>query len=271
MRLADEARKTADHVLSMCVRALDYCPPLDLTFGEYLRAIITADLDLYPEDARDYRIAFVESFRQRGIYPRDIRTLSVDSLRWRQAHADELQPSPSLGLRIEGLKEYAHRMLYAQSREELFFEERETRKQVHAVLVDQFKKGRTGVRDAAFLGLSAHLPFEVHAVHFAVRTGPDGHPHYQLIAQLMQGIKLPVSKGASPSASMRFEGGSTVLIDVRRSRIDYCIRKAIGSKSRAARQTAFLRRRVSSLRAAYFGATAGAGGAEPFAHLHRGL
>ena len=34
-RLAGEASKTATHVLTMCVRALDFCPPVDITFGEY--------------------------------------------------------------------------------------------------------------------------------------------------------------------------------------------------------------------------------------------
>ena len=31
-RLATEASKSARHVLNMCVRALDYVPPVDLTF-----------------------------------------------------------------------------------------------------------------------------------------------------------------------------------------------------------------------------------------------
>src|SRR6185437_7273650 len=48
-RLADEAAKVASQVLNMCIRALDYCPPVDLTFGDYLRAIITADHDLVPD------------------------------------------------------------------------------------------------------------------------------------------------------------------------------------------------------------------------------
>ncbi|HYK22867.1 MAG TPA: S8 family serine peptidase, partial [Pyrinomonadaceae bacterium] len=42
-RLAAEASKSAGHVLNMCIRALDYLPPVDVTFGEYLRGIITAD------------------------------------------------------------------------------------------------------------------------------------------------------------------------------------------------------------------------------------
>ena len=34
--------------LNICIRALDYCPPVDLMFGEYIRALITADHDLVP-------------------------------------------------------------------------------------------------------------------------------------------------------------------------------------------------------------------------------
>lgn len=91
-RLADEAAKSAEHVLRMCIRALDYCPPVDLTFGDYLRAIITADVDLVADDNRAYRLAFIDAFRKRGIYPEGIRTLSIDSLRF---------PALNIGYRTE--------------------------------------------------------------------------------------------------------------------------------------------------------------------------
>jgi hypothetical protein len=81
-RLAQEASKTARHLLLMCIRAIDYCPPVDITYGDYMRALITADHDLVPEDDRNYRVAIIEAFRAWGIYPQDVRTLSVDSLRW---------------------------------------------------------------------------------------------------------------------------------------------------------------------------------------------
>lgn len=90
-RLADEAAKSARHVLDMCIRALDYCPPVDITFGDYLRAIITADTDLYSEDELGYRIAFIEAFRRRGIYPRDIKTLSEQSLCWANVREEDQQ------------------------------------------------------------------------------------------------------------------------------------------------------------------------------------
>lgn len=81
-RMCEEARKSAEHVLNICIRALDYTPPVDITFGEYLRALITADRDLVPEDPHAYRTAFIQAFRAWGIYPRDVRVLSEESLAW---------------------------------------------------------------------------------------------------------------------------------------------------------------------------------------------
>src|SRR5215471_11710897 len=81
-RLAQEASKVAGQVLRICIRALDYCPPVDITYGEYLRALITADSELVPDDARDYRTAFVSAFRDRGIYPAEVWHMSPASLVW---------------------------------------------------------------------------------------------------------------------------------------------------------------------------------------------
>ena len=80
-RLAEEASRSAQTVLQMCIRALDYCPPVNITFGEYLRAIVTADVNFNPDD--DFaRVAMIESFREWGIYPRDIRSMSIEALTW---------------------------------------------------------------------------------------------------------------------------------------------------------------------------------------------
>jgi hypothetical protein len=100
-RLAQEASATARQLLLMCIRAIDYCPPVDVTYGDYLRALITADFDLVPADERNYRVAILEAFRAWGIYPEDVRTLSVESLRLKppgpdaavQAFAKLLRPA----------------------------------------------------------------------------------------------------------------------------------------------------------------------------------
>ncbi len=81
-RLAKEAADCADRVLQMCIRAIDYCPPVDITFGDFLRGVVTADLDFSPEDEGGYRIVFIQSFREWGIHPRGVRSMGPDSLTW---------------------------------------------------------------------------------------------------------------------------------------------------------------------------------------------
>ena len=81
-RLAQEAARCADRVLQMCIRAIDYCPPVDITFGDFLRGVITADIDFSPEEKESFRVVFIESFREWGIYPRGISSMGVDALAW---------------------------------------------------------------------------------------------------------------------------------------------------------------------------------------------
>ena len=80
--LAIKASRTAELFFSVCARALDYCPPIDITFGDFLRALITADLDLYPSDSYNVRDAVMQAFRARGILPSDAAFFSEDALRW---------------------------------------------------------------------------------------------------------------------------------------------------------------------------------------------
>jgi hypothetical protein len=82
-RLSQEACEIAIKLLSVCIRAIDYCPPLDLTFGDYLRALITADMENNPDEEESLRFALLESFRSWGIVPKGINTFSVDSMVWK--------------------------------------------------------------------------------------------------------------------------------------------------------------------------------------------
>jgi hypothetical protein len=86
-RLAREAAKAAEHVLRMCVRAIDYIPPTSMRFGEYLRAVVTADADLVLDDPLRYRVAFVEAFRKRGITVPGCISMAPDSLLWDEPDA----------------------------------------------------------------------------------------------------------------------------------------------------------------------------------------
>ncbi len=82
VRVAAAAAKTARHFSRMCIRALDYCPPDELAFGDYLRTLITADHDLVPNDVWGYRSALIEAFRSRGILPLGVSSYSEEALRW---------------------------------------------------------------------------------------------------------------------------------------------------------------------------------------------
>jgi hypothetical protein len=276
-RLADEASKSANHVLTMCIRALDYTPPVDITFGEYLRAILTADADVVGDDDLHYRVAFLEAFRRRGIQPLDVRTLSVESLLWRSPDRDELRPSKTLEAGLIQLRPFAERCLYVESqlaepwtREEVFTLQRETRLRLHAWLKKHFTTAE-GRRDAAFLGLVPGRSFEVHSTRFALRATPDGDVLPQIVITLLQEWQRPVDPGNESGETMPFQGGCAIVADLRDLKVRYAIRKNAGSTGRLRRQQTFALERMASLRSTYFGAKPLAFEKEPFALLHRGV
>src|SRR4029078_544302 len=81
-RISREASKTAQNVLTMCIRAFEYLPPVDITDADLLLALVTADYEVVPEDGRGLRAAMIEAFRTRGIYPDRVGSLAEDALIW---------------------------------------------------------------------------------------------------------------------------------------------------------------------------------------------
>jgi hypothetical protein len=70
LAVVDAAVETADRLLTIAIRALDYCPPVHLIFGDFLSAMLTADFELYPDDSRHgYRNALREGFASFGFSP----------------------------------------------------------------------------------------------------------------------------------------------------------------------------------------------------------
>jgi hypothetical protein len=68
--IVDAAVETADHLLTIAIRALDYCAPTDLLFGDFLSAMLTSDFEVYPDDSRyQYRIALRKAFAEFGFRP----------------------------------------------------------------------------------------------------------------------------------------------------------------------------------------------------------
>src|SRR5262245_59011368 len=92
--LAQEASDVATRFLDICIRAIDYCPPVDLEMGEYLRALVTADAELVHDDKWGYREALMRSFRRRQIFPDHVEFMTEDAVQWQR---------PAAQLRIPGL------------------------------------------------------------------------------------------------------------------------------------------------------------------------
>ena len=69
-RVVEEGTKAASHLLNMTIRALDYLPPTDLTFSDYLSALVTSDIETYVSDEPyKYRQTLIDCFSDYGIQP----------------------------------------------------------------------------------------------------------------------------------------------------------------------------------------------------------
>ena len=264
-RLADEAALAARRVLEMCVRALDYCPPVDLTFGDYLRALVTADFEDDPIDDTHSRVAFVEAFRRYGIIPDDIRSLSVDGLLWRPAsdapdvdEAVELAPVKDWNAHIGSWSVTRDRKKVADLTRTLAAE-------LHTYLAPLLKDGTISLA-----GIVPGETFEVHSLRPARATGWNGELRFRWVIELTQRIAQysgDGKPGPHAPADFYFRGGCTLLVDAQTARVTYSIRKPL-SESRKKRQRAYVEGDGDEgLAATYFGGVLGA--KEPFAMLHR--
>ncbi len=66
----DEGARVAEHLLTMAIRALDYCPPVDLRLSDYLSALLTIDQEVVPDDTKyNYRDALLRNFEAFDIRP----------------------------------------------------------------------------------------------------------------------------------------------------------------------------------------------------------
>jgi len=61
-QIAEAGAEVADYLLTVVIRALDYCPPIDLFFGDFLSAILTAEHEIVRESSAGY--GFQERLRE---------------------------------------------------------------------------------------------------------------------------------------------------------------------------------------------------------------
>jgi hypothetical protein len=215
----------------MCIRAIDYCPAVDIELGEFLRAVITADRALVPDDPWGYREAWIEAFRLREIYPPGVDFLTEGALPWRPPPR-RMAPIERLGfaeLRVAGDPGRP------ASRDEL-------RAQAHALgrvvtrpeNLELFGLARTG--DPRLEGDRVDAPC-VQSIRSARRVGPDGQVVFDLVAEVTQRRHV-APRGDDPGFD--FIGGATVIIGPR-GEIRYVVSKRVVNAERLARQRAYVR------------------------------
>ncbi len=261
-RLAKEAARIASRVLAICIRALDYCPPFDLTFGEYIRALVTADRDVVPDDAKDYRVAFVSAFRRRGIYPTEVGNLSVGGLLWQPPDIELTAVQEALQT-ISGDDWTLHSNRYRS-----YLAANAAARVLHAALLktDAATLRSLGLhstqkdQQVVLNGVKGKLSrLEVHSVRPARRVTPGGEVRRQTIIEITQRWK-PLG------SDERHRGGCTLVCDAEERNVLYAIRKRIDHPGRMAAQQAYAERRAfATSEANYFDVRR----SEPFALIHR--
>jgi hypothetical protein len=267
-RLAEAAAKSAQHVLKLSIRALDYMPPVDPHFGDFLRALITADSDLVPDDRLGYRVAFIEAFAARGITADGVRSFSPESLRW-QTLQQAAQP-PGLGDFIRAKIDLGWDV--AGDRENAWRGARVNAWQLHEWLSDP---ANFSEQHAAALGLDRALHaaagadgyrldtrgrprFEVHSVRPARRVTVDGDMRTDIIAVITQRRELDSPVGGAVTV----RGGCTLVLDRREGvpPIRYCVTVPVFGKTALANGMMAM-----AMRRSPYSDQSG----EPFAMLHR--
>lgn len=283
--LAGKASRLAEQLLTICIRALDYCPPVDVTFGDYLRAMITADRDVAPDDPRGYRLALIGGFLKRGIFPQNVPHLSPGSMVWEAPPipiktVSTILPTMNLGWNRRGRRldswttsqrnaATLHAWLTGRDWNPAKkawepFEPKATVAELTALglLPEDTVQQTTYEQDGGTFSETVKVgKIEVHSVRPARRAGPDGITRSDIVVEITQRW--------TDEMNITRRGGCTVLFDMETFEARYLIRKRVANiaAARAAPAAAADHGHSHGVRARspYLGLL---GDREPFALLH---
>jgi hypothetical protein len=189
--VAEEGASAAEHLLTMSIRALDYCPATDLLFGDFLSGLLTADREMYPDDRRfGYRKVLLKSFVGFGIKPESKGTASDPGI-WDR-------PSPEKPLDYSAI----HFEFLQRDRDEVFRFIWENRKAL-------------GICEDAYTRVLTVLPCQ--------RVAVDGFALRETVAQYVQMMTLQAQElgrydivppeGMSAARQVTLYGGGALIFD----------------------------------------------------------
>jgi hypothetical protein len=228
--LASLASQTATMFFGVCARAIDYCPPVDVRFGDFLRALITADYDLFPSDTDGVRNALMQAFRLRGILPDDAEFFSEGSLRWQELMPGELPP-------VEGLKFGDPNGLTRAEQN------------ANAPVLREYAK-----KHAAKLGFSGKLDIDVPSFHPMFRTDEEGRLKIDMVVEMIETAQVNVDPKGAAFGQFPMRGGVTLMIAQPRVHVGergeptvrYAIRKHMSKERQMTQRAAYAAQGLSA-------------------------
>jgi hypothetical protein len=184
VRVIEEGSEIADRMLTMAIRALDYMPPTDIEFGDYVSALVTSDLEIRPDDSRyALREHLRQSFEQFGITPAAAGRDGGEKGQWEPP----LDPRATNGAPRELDYSVVHREALERDRDEVF---------------------RFLWQNRRVLGLCDEAYTEVGAVRPCLRVAQDGFTLRETVADYVQIL------------TVRADELSTIAIPGRKERIE---------------------------------------------------
>jgi hypothetical protein len=237
-RVADEAVRNADRLLGMVVRAVDYLPVVDVRLGDVVRAIVTADRALYPDDAINLRGNLVEALRRRGIYPDHVASLTDEALAWPIVDGLDLNdPQTPVDLRSlilfatmdldPGGKAGALRVQAPLGAAAETTDGEDSGKALFQTV------SRWAGRHALEIGLDPGLRIALTGIHVAYRQAADGQPRPEVAIQLMQRRQDLEDQNLAVSSRPRVRAGSVIIAGVD-GRVEHVIAKPLPFTDEAA-------------------------------------
>lgn len=217
-RVIEEGATIAEQLLTTVIRALDYCPPVDITFDDYLSAILTADFEESPDDTK---LGLRRSIRVHcgkfGIGPtasswpereQGLWSPFIGDVCYRNTHFDALQRDP----------EEIFRFLWHNRRE---------------------------------LGIAEESHLRVNAVHSCLRQSADGFSRRETVSSYIETLRISAGELAwmSPaiakpaempdSQSVTLYGGGTLIFD-EQGTLRYHIRNSLRDRARQSARLDYL-------------------------------
>jgi hypothetical protein len=250
--IAAEASGAAQDVLNMGIRAFDYMPPVDVTFADYLRALVTADYELHHGQESQIPQCMARAFGARGIRPENIAT--GEPLIWDRA------PS-SLKAIDQAVMQLANNIRQEETALRL--------KNMEDILIPRARRPRPGAgrdletslkADKQKIALALHhyavahaqelnlvespkIKIRVEGFHTSVRI-KDGQPLTELIFQLTQHDDSEKDR----MGGISFWGGTTVVVEAD-GQIRYVISKPLPHQKLTAEAYSAARERQERQRA----------------------